>query len=156
MRKLRAGIAVLFAVILLLAGCSQEDSIQFTAQVNTQITSLNEQSLWELSKLSVAITDDQSKADITLTVDGRQVECQCDCVLFDYEKSGTYGILDGQISIDGRTLPITVDMYYISGKENFSAVTIGAIGDTNFGSWFFGKQTEAINALSEKYMDGKN
>lgn len=156
MQKLRTVLTVFLSVFSLLTGCSQEDSIEFTARINTKMTSIDNQTSREISELSIAVSEDLSKADITLTVDNHQIKCQCECVLFDYEETGIYGILDGEISFEKQTMPITVDMYYISSKENFSAVTIGAIGDAQFGTWFFGKQTENINTLSAKYIESKN
>ena len=155
MSKLRTLITVFLCIILFISGCSAKDSIQFTAQINRQLTLIDNQPLPEISKLTIRVSEDQSHADVILTVDGGQLKSRCKCVIYDYGKAGKYGILDGEIRIHERTVPVTVDMYYISGKENFSAVTIGAIGDEYFSTRFFGKQTDKTNTLASMYIERK-
>lgn len=146
--------AIIAVAIMLLAGCAKEDEgIRFSALPNTQTPSMNDHVTWEISNFTVKISENKSQADICLTIDGDKVEHRCGCVLFDYGKTGVYGIIDDEITIDGQSFPIVIDMYYVSPKETFSAVTIGAIGDLQFNTWFFGEKTTQINTLSAKYLE---
>ncbi len=146
---------LLLCVVAIIILCvwlgKRKNEISFSAVINRQLTEeLSKSQLLTIEKISLKLKLSPGTEKVSGTIQLITEKGSEDVAINGYlyksaSAKGYVGVLDGKMK-DGTL--VTVDVNYVSSKDNLTAVTIGTAG--NAGIYFFGNESEGIQRLQNE------